>query len=183
MLTFRSYRTLMTKLSCALNFRDVEELLLNGASRFLRDRVTMSCVNASTRIHVSGRRCRFRDPDSCEPTMWPAKNWMRDHVSDASRLVIISGAFRKAIRALNAIKSRRGECFARHSTSDILGRLGDGSNGRHRGNIRRGCLTTRRNQEFLSPQSQIFVAVKKASELLFQVRCGERLADRNGACE
>ena len=89
----------MTKLSCALSLRDVEDLSLNGASRS----PTRPCddgmwSNASTRIHVSGRRCRFRDLDLCEPTKWPAKDWMRDHVSDASRLVIISGAFRKAIR-------------------------------------------------------------------------------------
>ena len=91
-------------------------------------------------------------------------------------------------------ESRRGECFARHSTSDILGRLGDGPNGRHRGNIRRGCLSIltveekkrsviRETQKVLSPQSQIFVAVKKAGDMLFQVRCRERLADRSGARE
>lgn len=96
---------MMTKLSCALSFRDVEDLLAERGVAVSYETVRRWDVsNASTCIHVSGRRCRFRDLDSCEPTNWPAKDWMRDHVSDASRLVIISGAFRKAIRALNAIK-------------------------------------------------------------------------------
>ena len=64
----------------------------------------MGCVQCLDVYPRQWEECRFRDLYSCELTKWPAKDWTRDHVSDASRLVIISGAFRKAIRALNAIK-------------------------------------------------------------------------------
>ena len=37
-------------------------------------------------------------------------------------------------------KSRRRQCSARHGPSDILGRVGDGSNRRYRESFRRGCL-------------------------------------------
>ena len=98
---------------------------------------------------------------------------------------------------LGAIGARAGgrKYSARDSPSDILGRLGDGSNRRYRGSFRRGCLTIwmiegiqknahgHSRNEVLSPPLQIFVAVEKAGELLFQVRCGERLANRSGARE